>query len=142
MFEDIFLPGLWLGTPILLLGVTCLYQYRFPRPALHMYIVAYTLLVLAICVFFMAFKIKFIIHDPEAHTFVDCDAPRWPKSFILDDKPHCNALKMNNSFGQSMLAFASADIIVCVIGLIFVFRSKYEYERFRRISPNIHSDVV
>ncbi|OQV24469.1 hypothetical protein BV898_01533 [Hypsibius exemplaris] len=136
MFEDAFKPGLWLGAPIFLLGVACFYQYRFPRPALHMVIMGYTLFVLAVCIFFMVFKVRFIIHDPEVRTFQDCDQPRWPKSFILDDMPHCNALKLNNSFGQSMLAFASADILVCIIGLGFICSTKYAFESLRYLPPN------
>ena len=129
MFEDEHLPGLWLGSPIVLLGAAYVYQSRFPSRSLHLYGVVFSLMVLAVDVFYMAFKCRFIIHDPEASVFDDCQQPRWPKSFVLDDMPHCNAQKLNNSIGQSMLAFASADIILIVVGFFLLGRSKYYYER-------------
>lgn len=67
---------------------------------------------------FIAMKSRYSIHDPEMYTFVDCQSGKWPKGFFLDMSPHCNALRMNNSIGQIMLAFASADIIVILVGIM------------------------
>jgi hypothetical protein len=142
MFEDTFMPGLWAGIPIFLLGVACFLQCKFTRPGLHAFIICYTLMVVANCVFFMAFKVKFILHDPEGMTFEDCEAPQWPSKFILDDPPHCNAHKVNSALGQSMLAFASADIIVCVVGLTLLCRTKYTYQTFRPLSTIVPSNVA
>ncbi|XP_055333071.1 uncharacterized protein LOC129584781 [Paramacrobiotus metropolitanus] len=125
LFENHFKPGIWLGTPILILGIACLVQHKLHNPKLHRFIVVFTVVVFMICVTFMAIKVRYSLHDPELSTFEDCQSPKWPAAFILDMAPHCNALRMNNSVGQMMLAFASAVIIVGITGTVIAQHFDY-----------------
>ncbi|OQV24470.1 hypothetical protein BV898_01534 [Hypsibius exemplaris] len=81
LFEDMFLPGLWIGIPIFCLGVACILQFRFPRSWLHKLITVFTSLVIVNSSFMLAFKIHFLIDDPEAEMYHDCANPFAPYNF-------------------------------------------------------------
>jgi hypothetical protein len=75
--------------------------------------------------------------------YEDCESPYSLGKYFLDDSPHCLAEMFNGGLGQSMMAFACADIIVCLASLMMTVRTRYAYNKvsFSSISSGDKNSV-